>query len=67
MKLEIGELEVVSLDADGYEICRVAASSLKDAKRLAKLRIECEEDITAGMVKIEIRDHKGECHADYFV
>ena len=65
--LETGELEVVSLDADGYELGTVASDTLKDAKRQAKLRVACQEDINAGMVKVEIRDHNGECVADYFV
>lgn len=67
MRLEPGELEVVSLDADGCELGNVASDSLKDAKRQAKLRATSQEDINAGVVKVEVRDHNGECVADYFV
>ena len=67
MKLDTGEYVVVSLDADGCELGTVASDNLKDAKRQAKLRIGCDEDIAAGMVKIEVRNDRGECLADYFV
>ena len=67
MRLETGEYEVVSLDADGYELGRMTSDTLKDAKYHAKLRIVEEEVIAAGMVKIEIRNDKGECLADFFV
>jgi hypothetical protein len=45
----------------------MTSDTLKDAKYHAKLRIVEEEVIAAGMVKIEIRNDKGECLADFFV
>ena len=67
MRVEAGGYEVVSLDADGCELGTVASDTLRDARRYAKLRVTCQEDIEAGMVKVEIQDRNGACVADYFV
>lgn len=65
MRLETGEYEVVSLDADGCELGNVASDSLKDAKQHAKQLVRDTEAIAAGLVKVEVRNDKGECLADY--
>lgn len=68
MRLENGEYAVVCLDADGYEVSSPSAfDSVKEAKRRAKANLSSDELKSAGMVKTEVRDSKGECVADYFV
>jgi len=67
MRLEKGEILVVGLDADGYEVSgRGTHDTLKDAKQSAKQLVQEPEAIAAGLVKVEVRNDKGECVADYF-
>lgn len=68
LKLEQGEWEVVALDADGNSIAgQTLFDSRKEAKVHAKRLLNDRELVESGMHKIEVRNHKGECYADYFV
>lgn len=68
MNLETGEIGVWCLDVDGLEVCSpTVVDNLKEAKKKAKLYLTSEELKDAGLYKAEVRDHKGECLADYFV
>lgn len=67
MKIEQGELQVVALDKDGFEVSSQFLPSKKEAKGYARRLVDDPELIRSGMNKVEIRDDKGECLSDFFV
>lgn len=67
MRIELGEFEVTAMDADGYELANQIFPSKKEAIKYAKIIIDDRELIQSGMQHVDVRNHKGECIADFFV
>lgn len=69
MKLEEGEYEVAAMDGtiDGCDLTTSVEDSIGAAKRHARRMLTDDELLTAGLVKVEVRNHHGECVADFIL
>ena len=68
MRLEKGEFGVFPLDNEGFEIASLRyAENKKQAVAMAKRYVQNKELIVAGLYKVEVRNHREEIVADFFV